>query len=328
MGFTAKTQGRTEAQLDAAESALGFALPPTYRSLMAQQNGGAVNYTEVAGLNQVSFDLLSEISSDEAPPVSPFSPLLTFREYILLTCDQEELDEVVTALAPFHPERLVLISPLDGHSGAYLDYGFRSETPTSSPGVLFIHDDGDDFLHFGVMSPSFADFDTFLSNLGQNSDFEDDKTVGIVSTCSYDELVSYLADALALTLTENVDDQYGNFNFDRWHEASVPIELDDETMNAYAIANGTTLDEMLEWSATEGRNRNVFCVLSPNQHRSGTFRYPNCPEVGLVMEVRSSWFPLERPLAHLVERIRSIPAVEDVVLLPSGTVAPSANVLR
>jgi hypothetical protein len=78
---------------------------------MRQQNGGAMTYTKVDGLEGVAFDLLSGIRTDSA------APLMTFRDYILLTCDPDELQEVEAELDPFHPERLVLISGLDGHSG-------------------------------------------------------------------------------------------------------------------------------------------------------------------------------------------------------------------
>jgi hypothetical protein len=354
-GFTATTRGRTEAELDAAETALGCALPSTYRLLMSQQNGGALRYTAVAGLAQVSFDLLSKMRSDD----DSVSPLLTFRDYILYTCDDEELDAVMTELAPFHPERLLLISPLDGHSGAYLDYGFRSEAPALTPGVLFVHDDGDDFLHFGVMSPSFVDFDEFLASLSEDPDRKDSEILGVVSTVPYEELVHHVADALALTLNQNVDDdQNGTFNFDSWHDTYIPVELDERTLQSVAAANGTTLDEMIEWTHVQARSsgeraspkgrahvqarssgecaspkgrahvqgatRNLFAVTTPNQHRSGTFQYPDCPQVQLVVEIRTSWFPLQQPMAGLIQKLRKIPAVDEVVLLPSGTVTSNS----
>jgi hypothetical protein len=280
---------------------------------MRQQNGGAMTYTKVDGLEGVAFDLLSGIRTDSA------APLMTFRDYILLTCDPDELQEVEAELDPFHPERLVLISGLDGHSGAYLDYGFRSAASTEVPSVLFIHDDGDDFLHFGVMSPSFPDFDSFVDSLGEYTDHALAVFIGVVSTCTYDELVEQLSDALALPMTEyQEDDRNGNFNFLRWHSTSVKLELDDVTLQEYAAANGTSFEAVVEWADEEGRTRAIYAVLSPNQHRSGTFLYPDCPEVGMVIEIQLSWFPLERPVASFIAQVRALPSVVDVVKLPSG----------
>jgi hypothetical protein len=283
---------------------------------MRQQNGGVMTYTKVDGLEGVAVSLLSGIRTDSA------APLMTFRDYILLTCDMDELQEVAEELDLFHPERLVLISGLDGHSGAYLDYGFRSAVPTAVPSVLFIHDDGDDFLHFGVMSPSFPDFDSFVASLGEYTEHALAVFLGIVSTCTYDELVEQLSDAFALPMTEyQDDDRNGNFNFLRWHSTSVNLELDDATLQEYADTNGTSYEAVVEWAAEEGRTRAIYAVLSPNQHRSGTFLYPDCPQVGMVIEIQVTWFPLERPVGTFIAQLRALPSVVDVVRLPLGASA-------
>ncbi len=308
-GFDEHSQGRTDAQLAAYEAKVGYKLPVAYCALMRQQNGGGVRYEKIAdeenfnfngGFSQLRLDLNYYITN--------------FRDYILATCDEDDLAATQAELAPFYPERLVLFSGLDGHSGAYFDYGYRQVEPIENPSIVFIGDDGDDFLHFGVIGPQFASFDDFLASLSSDEQSEDALYIGISSTMPYDATMQQLAKHLNLTLKTYVDDdRYGHFNFAHWHSAHVPLELDEETLILYAKQNGTTLEAMQEWSASEGKTRNIYTIFSPNQHRAGTYLYPDNLGVTVVMEIKKSWFPMGRPFAGLLEKLRRLPRVLDVV---------------
>jgi hypothetical protein len=80
-GYTPASQGLTEAQLTEIEERNGFAFPMAYRSLMLQQNGGISRYSILQGSRIGDFCCLSKHDRD----------LVTFEDYIALTCNKEEL---------------------------------------------------------------------------------------------------------------------------------------------------------------------------------------------------------------------------------------------
>ena len=277
LGFNVHSQGRTDAQLDDYEAKAGFKLPQSYRELMKIQNGGSLRYEKIADVEDFTFyGGFSEMRPDLAYYVT------NFKDYILCTCDEEELAATQKELAPFYPQRLILFAGLDGHSAAYFDYGFRQNEPVETPSIVFIGDDGDDFLHFGVVGPQFANFDDFLESLTLDAEADDATYLGIVSSQSCDATMQLLAKNLGLNLKiyEN-DDRYGHYNFDVWHSAHVPLELDDETMQNYAKENGTTLEAMQDWSVSEGKTRHIYSIFSPNQQRAGTYLFQDNPTLSV-----------------------------------------------
>lgn len=316
LGFDEHSLGRTEAQLADYETKAGFKLPASYRELMKIQNGGSIRCEKIAGVEDFSF----------YGGFSPIRPDLScyvtnFKEYILRTCEADELaqlqrDQAHKQLAPFHPERLILFAGLDGHSAAYFNYGFRQDKPVENPSIIFIGDDGIEFLHFGVIGPHFANFDDFLQSLVLDTELDDAMYLGITSNKSYHETMQLLAQNLGLKPETYLnDDRYGHYNFDVWHSAHVPLELDDETMQNYAKQNGTTLEAMQDWTLTEGKTRNIYSIFSPNQQRAGTYLFQDNPELSMVIEIKKSWFPMQKPVAGLIERLRKLPAIIDVVKL-------------
>jgi SMI1-KNR4 cell-wall len=311
-GFDDHSQGRTERQLDEYEAKVGFKLPASYRELMRQQNGGSVRYEKITGEDNFDFNGgFSQLRLDLAYYIT------NFKNYILATCDEDELAATQKQLTPFYPERLVLFAGLDGHSAAFFDYGYRQAEPVKNPSIVFIGDDGDDFLHFGVIGPQLASFDAFLENLSLDADVEDAVYLGVESTDDYATTMQQLAKYLLLDLKIHLDDdRYGHFNFDVWHSAHVPVELDDADLQAYAEQNGTSLKEMQEWASTEGRTRNVYTIFSPNQHRAGTYLFHDNPNITLVLEIKKSWFAMQKPVEGLVKILRQLPAIVDVVMLP------------
>ena len=139
-GFDENSRGRTDEQIAEFEAKVGFKLPAAYCELMRLQNGGSVQYQKIVGVEDFSFGggfsaLRPELNCH----------VTNFRDYILLTCDEQELAATQKELSPFYPERLVLFSGLDGHGGAFFDYGYRQHNVVADPSVVFINDDGDDF---------------------------------------------------------------------------------------------------------------------------------------------------------------------------------------
>jgi hypothetical protein len=74
---------------------------------------------------------------------------------------------------------------------------------------------------------------------------------------------------------------------------------------AYAEKNNTTIAEVLDWASTEDRTRLISATISPNQHRSGTYLYPDNPEVTLVLEIDKPWFPTDRAIERLCNELIS-----------------------
>ena len=312
LGFNEHSQGRTELQLADYEFKSGFKLPQSYRELMKIQNGGSLRYEKIADVENFSF----YGGFSEMRPDLDFY-ITNFRDYILLTCEDEDLAITQKELAPFYPERLILFAGLDGHSAAYFDYGFRQNKVVETPSVVFIGDDGDDFLHFSVIGPQFANFDDFLQSLSLDTESEDATYLGIVSSNDYDATILLLKEHLGLQLKAYLDDdRYGHYNFDVWHSAHLPLELDDETMALYARENDTTLDRLQDWAAGENKIRQIYTIFSPNQHRTGTYLYHDNPEITVVLEIKKSWFPMSKPVAGLVAKLLKLPGIISVVGLP------------
>jgi SMI1-KNR4 cell-wall len=311
-GLDENSQGRTEEQIGAYEAKVGFKLPASYCELLRQQNGGNVRYQKITGIEDFSFN---GGFVELRPELEHY--ITNFKDYILMTCSEEQLAETQVKLSPFYPERLVLFSGLDGHSAAYFDYGYRQQKPVTAPSIVFIDDDGDDFLHFREIGPKFDSFEAFIDSLQFDTEADDASYIGIVSNHDYDKTMQQLAQYLGLKLKNYADDErYGHFNFEQWHSAHVPLELDDKTMVQYAKENGTTLEKMQDWTVSEGKTRNIYSIFSPNQHRSGTYLYPDNPEITVVMEIKKSWFPMQKPIASFTAKLRQIPGITEVITLP------------
>ena len=311
-GFNALNQGLTSAQLDQYEQKIGFALPQSYRQLMQIQNGCAVRYSNIAGTDAFDF-------------ACGFHPirldidyyLYVFTDYILATCDEDELAEIRQTDAPFYPERLIIFCGLDGHSTLCFDYGYKQHLPVAEPAVVYMSDDGDDFLHFGELAPKFANFDAFLHSLSYVQEDHIAAFIGINSALSYAQTTELLAQQFNLTLKiyEN-DNRYGHYNFDVWHSTHLPLTLDDITLQQYAIDNNISLQAALDYADENGRTRNIYAIISPNQHRAGTYLFADNPEINVVIELHKPWFNPENTVANLCKKIERLAGINSVMLLP------------
>jgi hypothetical protein len=312
LGLTESKRGLSDAQLQAYESKIGFKLPESYKALLRAQNGGSTRYGKIKGCEDFCFSgPFSSVSLGDEYRITDFL------DYMLATCEPEEIEELRLPLHPFYPERLILFSGLDGHSAAFLDYGFRSEEPAENPGVVFISDDGDEFCHFCMIGSQFESFDAFLAALSVNEEHTLEVYLGIVANNDFAGTVQRIAHHLNLNLEAHVnDDRNGHFNFDVWHSSKLPLMLDDETLEAYAKEQDSTLEETIAWAEQEGRARKIHCIFSPNQHRAGTHLYPDHPEITVVLEIYKSWFPMQRPIQSLRETLREIPEILRIIELP------------
>jgi hypothetical protein len=308
LGYSPSTQGLTESQLAAIESRNGFPFPASYRSLMQQQNGETPRYNTLQDLLIEDFSCLSDTSQE----------FITFEDYVRLSYTPEQVAEEVSAIAQrfkyCDPKRLILFAD-NGHSIGCFDYGWRSGTVADEPKILFFNDDGDDFLHFQI-TQEIVNFDAFISQLTLPEETSEKTYIGIESSLEFEALCSFLEQAWQTQFEPKKDDFCGWFNFEKWFYGSVPLYLDDQTLEAYAAKNNTTIAEVLDWAATEDRTRLISATLSPNQHRSGTYLYPDNPELTLVLEIDKPWFPIERSIERLCNELLALNAITAVKKLP------------
>ncbi len=304
LGYTPASQGLTDAELDAIEQQNGFLFPIAYRSLMRQQNGGTSRYCILEESRVEDFCCLSELVRD----------LITFEDYIRLTCTEDDLATLDLLFEYCHLDRLIIFAT-NGHEVYCFDYGWRSEIAVVDPQIILFGDDGEDILHFKIVK-IIANFDDFLDQIALPEEVDQTTYLGIESSLDFDSLCVYLAEDWQTQFEQKDDDFCGWFNFEKYYCGAVPLYLDDQTLKIYAEENNTTLQEMLDWVGTEGRTRKISAILSPNQHRSGTYLYPDNPEIILVLDISKPWFPIDRAIEQLCTRLRMLPAIDTVQILP------------
>jgi hypothetical protein len=307
--FDERRRGRTEAELAAHEARTGFALPHAYRELLRLQNGGAIRYGHLPG---------ADFCLDHLSGIGRAGAVVDFRAYMLATASEDDLAACALEHAPFHPERLMLFSSLDGHSCACFDYGYRTTEPRVEPTIVFLGDDAGELLGHGEIGPRLPSFAALLAALEPHGDFAERAFLGLCSEIPYERLVAELQSTFGVPFVPRSDDRNGHFDFDVWHEGGVPLVLDDEALRQQAAATGTTFEELRTWAESEGRTRRVFALCSPNRRRSGTLLFQDAPPMALVLEIAKSWFDLARPLAAWIERVEAMPGVTAVVRLNGG----------
>ncbi len=299
-GFTDVNRGLSLAQLAAIEARNGFALPATYRALMQLENGPRLRYTQCNDLLLENLIALSTTAQE----------LVTLEDYMRLTCEPEQISDWRQSMPHCHLNRL-LIFACEAHEVGCFDYGWQSEQAWAQPKIVFFSDNGDEFLHFKTIKET-TSFDELLHQLSLTEFIAERSYLGIVSKSSFDVVCEQLRAAWVAELALQANDRSGWFNFDQWFKINVPLHLDDATLDAYAQANGAAADDMLEWVSSEGRVRRIACLLSPNQHRSGTHLYPDDPQVTAVLEIPKAWFPMQRPVDQLIAELRRLEGVEAV----------------
>jgi hypothetical protein len=299
-GYTPASRGLTEAQIAAIEVRNGFPFPSAYRSLMGQQNGGLLRYSFFQELLVEDFCSLSELDQD----------LVTFADYIALTCTEEE----IATLDHCHLNRLIIFA-INGHEVGCFDYGWRSESVVVDPQIVFFGDDGEDILHFSILE-TVENFDEFLGEITLPDEVRQKKYLGIESSLDFDSLCADLQEDWQTQFEQKTDDCYGWFDFEKWYYGTVPLFLDDQTLKRYAEENNVTFQEILDWVDRNGQTRSIAAKLSPNRHRSGTYLYPDNPELTLVLEIYKPWFPIDRAVEQLCIRLMALQNISAVKILP------------
>lgn len=139
--------GRTDEQLDAYERLIGFPLPALFREQYKVQNGGYPKrecYREGGeGPPEEAFNSLYEdgayyifVNDSHLWPLT--DTYYTFREYLNNFWSDEEIAE---NLPDWDIDKLVIISPMWGHSTLCLDYGYRESSRYDEPQVVCINDE-------------------------------------------------------------------------------------------------------------------------------------------------------------------------------------------
>lgn len=311
-GHTPASQGLTDAQLDAIEQRNGFSFPIAYRSLMRQQNGGTLRYSILEDLSVEDFCSLSELF--RVASVKENRDLVTFEDYIALTCTEDDIATLDRLFEYCHLDRLIIFA-VNGHEVGCFDYGWRSAAAVVDPQIVFFGDDGEDILHFKILE-IITSFDNFLSKIALPDEVDKKRYLGIKSSLNFDSLCTYLEEEWQTRFEQKNDNLYGWFNFEKWYCGNVPLFLDDQTLKIYAEENNTTFLEVLDWVCSKGRTRTITAILSPNQHRSGTYLYPDNPELTLVLEICKPWFPIDRAVEQLCTRLMTLPNISIVQTLP------------
>ncbi len=303
-GYTPATRGLTEAELTAIEVQNGFPFPTVYRSLMQQQNGGTLRYSVLHESLVEDFCALSELDRD----------LVTFQDYVALTCAEEDLAILDRPSGSCNLKRLIIFA-MNGHEVGCLDYGWRSEAAVIEPQIVFFGDDGEDILHFKILK-TITSFDDFLGELTLPDENARNRYIGIESSLDFEDLCAYLEEGWQTKFEQKTDDRYGWFDFEKYYCGTVPLFLDDRTIEIYAEENNTTFQEVLDWAGDAGRTRSIAAILSPNRHRSGTYLYPDNPELTLILEIQKPWFPLDRAVEQLCIRLMALQNIRAVQMLP------------
>jgi SMI1 / KNR4 family (SUKH-1) len=304
LGYTPASRGLTEAQLDAIEELNGFSLPMAYRSLMLQQNGGRLRYSILHQLSVEDFCSLSELDRD----------FVTFRDHIAFTCTEDDI-ATLNRLFEFCNLNRLIIFAVNGHEVGCFDYGWRSEAAVINPQLVFLGDDGEDILHFKILK-TIESFDDFLGQITLPYEVARKTYLGIKSSLDFDSLCAYLAENWQTQFEQKNDDFYGWFDFEKWYCGTVPFFLDDQTLKIYAEETNTTFQEVLDWVCSNGRTRMISAILSPNRHRSGTYLYPDNPELTLVLKIGKPWFPIDRAVEQLCTQLMTLQNISTVQTLP------------
>lgn len=303
-GYTPASQGLTEDQLVEIEVLNGFSFPSAYRSLMLQQNGGTLRYSIFQELLVEDFCCLSALDRD----------LVTFEDYMKLTCTEDEITTINHLLECCHLNRLIIFA-VGGHELGCFDYGWRSPTAIVNPQVVFFGDDGEDILHFKILK-TIESFDNFLGEITLPNRFDRNRYIGIESSLDFESLCACLQENWQTQFEPKTDDFYGWFNFEKWYRGNVPLFLDDRTIAIYAEETNTTFQEVLDWVDSEGRTRLIAAILSPNRHRAGTYLYSDNPELTLILEIHKPWFPSDLAIERLCLQLLTLENVRDVKMLP------------
>lgn len=126
--YTPSTRPRTEEEIREFEQRMGYRLPELLRQQLKQQNGGTVRYKTYVHGNYADPILYEGNIQGIGDAYEKLSD--TYGTYM----DPEDWDEALGTGA--NPDRLYVLSYLDGHSLLCLDYGPLEPEPRDEPEVV------------------------------------------------------------------------------------------------------------------------------------------------------------------------------------------------
>lgn len=246
----------SSAVLLAKEKELGLQLPVLYKQLMMQQNGGNVRLKTY--FDGKDYHQLFGGGCD----LSPIAEVTNYKDFLHSIHAHAYVTEEMKLFEFCFPDRMVLMSDLDGHSLLCLDYGWLKQHADNDPAVVIFEQSVNVNTAenaFGYAEASrIASFDKWCNGLVYYGYECEAFFLGISSTLSIDELAKNVEAITESTLKLKTDNRYGWFNFDRYYAGMV--DTDDQEIRHQV-------------------------VLSPNTFLSGTHRFQHRPNTDFILEV-------------------------------------------
>lgn len=255
-GFDENSRGRTRDEIMAREAQLGLKLPNLYKELMLLQNGG---YVKKKGYKSEKYDFSGGLLTNGSS-IAPLNGLPhfydTFEGVLREFLRPNEIKEWANS-EHCHPERLIVISAMDGHSCLCFDYGWKSEFAFSEPEVcVFDLETASDFPEEVLREKS---FEAFVNNLVYSGYECNSSYYSVKYDWEIDELAQYISKKWEVEIDERTDDGYGHFNFDKYY---------------FGLFTDSAGLKYRFW-------------LTPNQHRAGTFLLQERPDAIYILKIES-----------------------------------------
>lgn len=246
-GFSEKTRGRTEDEIQEREEQIGFKFPNTYRELMKLQNGGYLRKSSFEYNGKVQELLYNGATIDKINPsqIGYQNMLDVLSEWM----DEEEINSVSDT--EFNNlTRLPLISHMDGHSFMCFDYGWKEKEIKEEPKVCFFNDDFKEYLRL-------KNFDEFVSGLKYYGYESYEYYFGVKETTSIVDVKKELESKLDIEFIKKETNRGGWFNFDKWYQGELNLEND----------------------------LHLFFQLSPNKFKSGNFLFQERKDIEVILGI-------------------------------------------
>ena len=283
-GLDENSRGCSPKELDAWEQAAEKALPPLLREHLQKQNGGIPRYPVYCDPQGNAYGLF--VNGEVFCGLNGMANSL--RPVLENIMDDEEIDALAKEHG-LHLEHLRMLSYQDGHSCICLDYGYKQEHPLQTPRIVAF-DLEDAILKEIFHVESYESFVARLHYAGTDTEFY----VGVESDLSLDKLAQHFSEKLNCGFGKDTSDCYGWFNFDAWYNYG------ENTSDGYRLF-----------------------ILSPNQHRSGTFLFPEDANTPYIFCVRYNSFnkldTISKRLTVWMEQLHSKRVSCRLLLAPSLT---------
>lgn len=241
----------SETDLSKKEMELGITLPSLYKHFMLQQNGGRVRRSSFFDGNRYHQLFVNDGT------LNPLESVCDITEIVGGYMSEKDIDEVKKHSGPCNLDRLVILSDMDGHGVVCLDYGWLQHDLFPIPAVVVLEEDDNGIFGYSEML-RIADFDTLVAGLVYFGSSCERYFLGLSSRLTISEIAEALSEVSGVALKRRDNDWYGRFNFDEYFSGSA------ESFHASLVLN---------------------IMLSPNQHRSGTYLFQNKPEIDFILQV-------------------------------------------